>query len=655
MTSAIRISLLCLALVLLIGAALWYYLFGPNKVAAADLVPSDTVVFATIPNAAAITADYETSHLKQIVDSPNAKPLLDTISNQIGGKNLELLQAFLPCLSGQSFIALTHFDPNNPVQAGLIAGLKPKPGLGDFNGFIDKLKAAYPDALAQGTTGSGQVEGLDYQWIKGPNAPDKICVAQYRGWIITAWGEASLQDWWDRLGKKASTPSLSQNAAYQKSLLRVGKDSETILYIDSQSALGMLQKHLASTNPAQGTYLAKKWQALGAMMVGTRFEDGDIADHFSMLIPAQAQRDAGMTAGPCAFDTLKFTSPDTEFYWARSLDFGQAWKDLQEQSSQAPGTNPVVDAGISSLQNWAQNEKLDLQHNVIDPLGKEISFQLEWGSDATYPEAGLFVKLDKPDDFKPTIAAIVDTIRQRFETSAVVNEISANGHNFATLKFVQPLPISPTITEDGPYFGIFLTENQAARSFQRDESVGLLNDAGFKRQIGDRKADASQLIFFNSPKFLDRTYQTAMPYLSLAAMFNPTLGSALKGRNLPPDLQWLAPIDSWSVAVSSDDEGVKGYSVSGIGNQGIFITGGLGAASVVLRSLGHPLSSFVPSPTPPPAPPPIIAPAPPLPAPAPVPDTATNAAPAPEAAPAPVAPSPTTNAPPTAPAPAQPQ
>jgi hypothetical protein len=665
MTTAIRLAILALALVLLLGFGAWYYLFGPNRVSAADLVPADTVIFATIPNAAKITTDYQTSQLKTLLESPNAQPLLDSLRNLVGSKNLDLLQTFLPNLSGQSFFAVTHFDPDHPAQVGLIGALKPKPGLENFDGFIAKLKATYPQILAQGTTGAGQIEGLDYQWIQGPTASDKICVARYRGWIVTAWGEAALQDWWERLQKKSTTPSLTENPAYRMSLLRVGQDAEGVLYLDYHALVAMMQKRIAATNPAGANYLATKWRDIGAIAIGTDFEHGEIADHFSMLIPHATQIDLGASAQPCPFDTLKFTGPDTRFYWGYSLNFEQAWKNLQEQAIPSPATG----AWVASLQNWAQSHNLDLERNIIGPLGSEVSIQSEWSSDNTYPEAGFFVKLDKPDDFKPTEAAIIDTVRQMYASSAVINEIESGGQHFATLKFIQSLPISPTITEDGPYFGLFLTENQAVRAFQRDASVGLLNNADFKSQIGDKWNGASQLIFLDSPRLFDRAYQTALPYVSLAAMFNRTLGSLLSGRTLPPDLQWLAPIGTWSFVVSSDDDGIKGYSISGVGNQGIFLTAGMGGGLAAWQILGHPfvappaltlpgLAPVLPTPSPAPA---LVAPAIPPPPPdmtnAPSPPAqpdVTNATPPPtDTTNSPPASPPSSNVPSPAPAPAQ--
>jgi hypothetical protein len=599
MTTAIRLLLIGFVLLLLLGLGAWWYLFGPNSVLAAELVPADTLAFFTIPNAAKLTTGYETSQLKKLVDAPEAKPVIDSIINLLGQKNADLIRAFLPNLSGQSFIAITHFDPDKPGEIGFIAAMKPKPGSGNFDAFVEKLKATYPDLLKQGTTGTGNVNGVDYQWIKGPGASDKICVTKLNGWIVTTWGEASLGDWIQRLQKKSSTPSLAQNADYQASLERVGKDSMTLVYVNSH-ALAPAMENLMRRLPNSNNCLEKRLDAMGGIAMGARFEQGEIVDRFSVLMPRQAQIDAG-AAGPCPFDTLKFTGPDTRFYWASSTNWTQAWKNIQDQSS----ATPQLGGFASALQTWAQGEGIDIQRNILDALGPEVSLQAEWSADTTYPEAGLFVKVSKPDDFKPTITAILDTIRKNYGTVALVNEITSGDRHYATLKFVQSVPLTPTMTEDGDYFGLFLSENHAVRSFQRDATVGLLHNADFLRQIGDKRNGASQILFLDSPQLLDRGYRTAMPYLSLASMLNKNMAAVLKDHPLPADLAWLAPMGTWSFVSSNDDNGGQGYSVSGIGNQGIYFMAGAGAGGAVLQSMGlvhPPAPSAPPSSTPPPSP-----------------------------------------------------
>jgi hypothetical protein len=566
-------GLLVLAVVLVVIAVGWWYFFGPNEVAAAKLVPADTLVFATIPNAASIATGYETSQLKKLVESPNMQPALDYLSRTFGQKNLDLLKTLLPDLSGQSFVALTHFDPSKPDETGFVAAMKPKPGLDHFDQFVQQVNAAYPDLLRETKTGKSNLLGVDYQWIQGANSPGRVCVARYHGWIVTAWGEASLQDWLERMQGKSGTPSLADKPEYQKSIDRVGKASQAILYFDYRTLAGFWTQRLATTNPGQASYLSKKLAGIDGAAIGTRFEGGEIVDNFSIIQTRQAQLDNGVSATPCTFDTLKFTGPNTRFYLGANMNWQQIWQNLQAQSD-SPGLKALTD----QLNLWAKDENIDVQKNIIGPLGQEYSLQMEWDPDAIYPDLGLFLKLDKPDDFKPTIAAILDTLRKDYATEAVVTEINANGHGYATFKTVRPMPIAPTITEDGPYLGLFLNEQHAVRSFSRDESVGLLHNDNFNRQIGDKRQGAAELIYFDSPAFFDHGYRTALPFISMGAMFNPTLARLLKDRQLPPDLSWLAPIDTWSAVFKTDDDGMSGYSTSGIGNQGIFLLSGLGAA-----------------------------------------------------------------------------
>lgn len=594
-----------LLLLIGLGAGAWWYLFGPNEIDSADLVPANTIVFASIPNAAALLEGFQSSQARTLIASPNTKPALDSITNLIGQKNLDLIHDFLPNLSGQSFIAVTHFDYDHPEKVGLIAAMKPKAGVGDFGTFLNKLKAAWPDVFKQATTGTASVEGVDYQWIQGPGAPDKVCVAQIGGWIVTSWGEASLQDWIERYRRKSNTSSLAHDMNYTKTLARVGENPMTLAYLNYHLVIQLLQKQLAKSNPAAGDYMAKKLADVGGAAIATRFENGEIVDRFSFLFPRPAQLESGMGVEPCAFDTLKFTGPDTRFYWATTMNWKQYAKNLREQVHSTDHATALTTNGVTFLQNWTRSSGIDGEHDIVESLGSELSVQVEWPADATYPEVGLFVKLDKPDQFKSTITAIINSVRQAYANQGVIKELSIGGQNFAALQFVQTSPISPTITENGPYLGVFLTENQAVRSFQRDQSISLAHNANFVRQLGDKKAGATQILFLDSPYLLDRAYRTAMPYLSIAEMFNKNLADYLGGKDLPPDLTWLAPIGTWSCAVTPDEEGIQGYSVSGIGNQGIFFGAAAGGAFSALQTMGllpKPIaaseSAFLPPPAP---------------------------------------------------------
>jgi len=87
------------------------------------------------------------------------------------------------------------------------------------------------------------------------------------------------------------------------------------------------------------------------------------------------------------------------------------------------------------------------------------------------------------------------------------------------------------------------------------------------------------------------------------------LAAMLKGRDLPPDLTWLAPMGTWSCVITPDEEGVQGYSVSGIGNQGFFLAGVAGGTVSVLQTMGLlPKPAGIPGTTSPAAAPPVSPP-----------------------------------------------
>jgi len=636
MTAFRRLALVVVILLLLALAGGAWYFFGTNGRPAAELVPGDTLAFALISNGAEIGAGYETSRLRQLVDAPEAQPLLDSITHLLGDKNLALLHVLGSDLSGQSFIALTHFDPAHPAETGFIAGMRPKFGADHFDEFVQQVNTSYPDLARETKTGHDTLLGVDYQWIEGAGAPGRVCVARYHGWIVTTWGEASLQDWLERMQGKSTTPSLAQSPDYAKSCDRVGH-SQALLYLDYPRLFALLTPQLATLNPALVDNLKKRFASMGGAAVGTSFQGDEIVDRFSLLEPKQAQLDSGLAAAPCPFETLKFTGPDTRFYFGASVNWPQVWQNLQEQLAD----NETAQGLLNQIDALAQAGNIDVQKNVIDALGSEYSVQLEWASDSLYPDLAIYFKVDKPDDFKPAVDALIDLTRREFATTAVINEMEADGHHFATLKMVQPMPVSPTITEDGPYFGFFLNETHAVRALARDETRGLLHNDDFNRQVGSQRAGANQLVFLDAPRLLDQAYRTAQPYLAMGAMINPQLGALMQGHKLPADLSWLAPMGTWSFVARSDDDGITGYSISGIGNQGIFVAGGLGTASVALQRSGllpqHRYTTATPGP--PPAPAPAVAPAPDAPPAAPTPD-ATTTAPAPAVAPTPAAPAP---------------
>ncbi len=70
-----------------------------------------------------------------------------------------------------------------------------------------------------------------------------------------------------------------------------------------------------------------------------------------------------MEAGPCPFDTLKFTGPDTRFYWASAIDWKRYYAHIKQQEKSfrtgQDGDNPTADAMLNFIQLWVRSANLD--------------------------------------------------------------------------------------------------------------------------------------------------------------------------------------------------------------------------------------------------------------------------------------------------------
>ena len=541
------------------------------------------MVFATIPNAAGIVTGYDSSQLKKLVDAPESQPLFDEIQKLVGDKNLALLKVLLPDLSGQSFIALTHFDPSKPDETGFIAAMKPKAGTDNFDTFVTQVNAAYPDMAHETKTGRDKLLGVDYQWIEGAHSPGRVCVARYHGWIVTTWGEASLQDWLERMQGKPATPSLAENADYQKSLTRIGKSAQAVLYFDYRHLMQLLGEHMDKTNPGFSAQMQKQIASLGPAVIGTSFENGDIVDRFSILEPRDAQLANGMAAEPCPFETLKFTGPDTRFYLGAAVNWAAMWKNFQAQLAVQPRP-PARSLPLSSPGRRARTSTC--RRTSSTPSAPNIRCSWNGRPMPPTPTSASTSRSTNPDAFKPTIAALLDTARKEFATTAVITEMNSGGVNFATLKMVRPMPVQPHHHRGRPL--VRPLPQPDPRRPQHGTRRKPRPAPQRRLQPRDRRPAPGR-----GGDHLLRLAQVLRPGLPHRAAVR------LHGRHVqsharrppqgpqPAARPHLARADGhWGAVFKNDDDGVTGYSRSGIGNQGILLAGGLGGSVFGLEMAG---------------------------------------------------------------------
>ena len=329
-----------LLLLAALGGGAWWYLFGTNEIESAELVPANTIFFASIPNAATLLEGYQTSQAKTLLESPNLQSAARLAREPARAKKCRpASRDFAPNLSGQSFLAVTHFDYDHPEKVGLIAAMKPKAGLGDFGTFVEKIKAAWPDVIKQGKTGTGTRGRRRVPVDPGPRR-----AGQRFAWRRSTAGSsrpgARPRCRIGSSGTRAGpAPPVSRRIInYVKAIGSVGDAPMTLLYINYHLVIDILQQADARRRIRSRAITWRRSSRPSAARRWARgLRSGEIVDRFSLIFPASRRRSRlAWASGRVAFDTLKFTGPDTRFYWASTINWKQYAKNLRDQGDARP-------------------------------------------------------------------------------------------------------------------------------------------------------------------------------------------------------------------------------------------------------------------------------------------------------------------------------
>ena len=239
--------------------------------------------------------------------------------------------------------------------------------------------------------------------------------------------------------------------------------------------------------------------------------------------------------------------------------------------------------------------------SIISSTRSAPSFSVQGGNgndDTTYPEIGIFVKKStSPEtDFKPAITAIIEAaLPQKAYTinSAVVTELNYQRPGFRRARSLSSRRPScyRYHHRDRPVFRhLFLGE--PGRAFLlpgcRFDPSCLTTPISAVRS-GTKRNGASQIGFVDTPHpGLDRalSHRDALPVDRFCPCLTRTSPPLAPGQEPAARSDLARP--PWAPgrisSLTPDNEGLQGYSVSGIGNQGILMAfAGAGGYTVAQR------------------------------------------------------------------------
>ncbi|MBI4023387.1 MAG: hypothetical protein HY360_00295 [Verrucomicrobia bacterium] len=582
-----------LALGLAGGAAYWRIFRKLSKRPIAECLPANTLFFATLRNATATLLKYQTSHLKEVLESKEVKDLEALIGEKLSSSPKRPLSAqdqtelkalgasFVKSLSGESFLAVTKVDPGastNPCE--MVFGVRSVQGAGPFDDFVARLKQFVARKGKAPQTSQEKKGKYSYEWWEPVPNKIRVCFAKVDDWAIVSLGEPSLHDFMDRYAHStAAADSLKQRPSFQDIQKRLGSDSDVFAFVNLEEIAGKLfgfiEKQPVANSKQTAAMLRESYKPFVAFGMGARFAGRDITDRWVVLAPKDKRPDLGASYQPCAYQTLAFTSSDTLLYGAQNMDWRKQFDNLRGVYRHgAPQVAQVLDQVNANLAKMG----LDLNKNILDALGPEISFQLDWPAQADIPEVVLLVQIGKKDDFKPTAAFLTQLIKSKGGPG--VSETKLEQNDLLTLA-IPPVPqISPTLLLNDHFMGVFLTQDGARRILTKPATNTLSADVAFQGLTANRKNGSSALCYANTPRLIHKTYAAVKSALPKYAARLPPLQKALGNSSLPDKLSFAEACGPWLMVTKVDDQAFETESISGVGNLilPVSFAGGMAAA-----------------------------------------------------------------------------
>lgn len=593
---ALRIGgIVLLAIVVVVGGFLaWWFLMRAQVPPAAALVPSNTMAFAHVPNGVALSSGYNGSKLKQIVESEEVGALaglfyvqmLKDMSEEDQAKLAKLeasLENFAYNFSGESFVAVLDFDLSAKAAApvGLVLGFHPLLGSLQFDAVVEDVRKIMLEADKAGdpapTAGTGSYSGIDYEYLEFKDK-GKLYVAKANGWILTTTKEDLLHATIDRALGKTKAASLQDSAEYKQVLAGFRASPELVTYLNTPevlkavyAALDQAAKKAGETEVDLGSFkgMLDFYKDIGSIAFATTFQnDGYLRDEWISDIAPEMTEKFGAMVNPCAYDTLKFTDKSTILYMAGSLDAPAYYKFMSEIYAKMPETAEMM----TGLKTQLKAMDLDLQANILEPLGNEYAIVSAWPKKQQIPSFGMMLTLKDAAAFQPVVDKLVETMANyttmqdgvSYQPGKIVKS-TVGDYELRTYRMAENPMIAPTIVTGQNMVAFFLTQQGAAAVLSSPADTNFTKQP-YWQNLGLEIKGSTHMSFLNTEAVVERSYAMAAPFLKMAMALDPDMSKQLGDFKLPQKLSFTEDLGAWGQITLNKQPLFEQVSVSSFGS-----------------------------------------------------------------------------------------
>lgn len=561
----VRWALLALLLALLLGGGIFafFHFFPlsdatpppsivpppkPKVVEAPHLLPPDVVALFRSPNAPRALEHFKSSPAFALLTDPGVveswkkagtrpDPDGQTPPAWEGWpKLLEVIGGLSELARGDAFVAVTALRLENEttaLDANVVAGLQVKPDDAALNAWLERVKQLDPDLEWKPAP-----DAAHPYFTATPNTgkPEQIlCAAQLNGWLFFGFPAQTFEALLARAAETTPQPdSLADSPLFQEASAGLEKNPDLFTYLNFQPLIPLLQKMVESRPPASGdpidgaadapppppinlseTLKVFRAMALTTTLSGNDWRDGtrflSIPDN-KFITPALRQPPTGTTS--------RFASKDALIFAVQNVDFPNLLAQLKEGD---PTTAEKVDEFVAMADAILAPAGLTLQNDILNNLGPESTFSLEWAPGSPLPSLLSALQHKNKDNLQKALETLADS------AAALGGLLQINstpvGQDLAYTVSSPLFPIPPLTFYLAPEAVVFSFNLGAPDALASRQGPGLLGSPDFQA-LRDRLGPPTfkepvQILYWDARRFYANLHGALGTWLPMLPNFDP--------------------------------------------------------------------------------------------------------------------------------------
>jgi Protein of unknown function (DUF3352) len=500
-----KIFVILLAILILFAAYAVWTVRDTGPADAAELLPSETVALASIPDLPRTASRWPKTTLAKIGAEPEMKAFLERpfqyLTKDRGGNEAAgILWNLKP---GRIFTAVVSMSSND---AAALVGFQFWGGKSGHDMAVARLREELSKGGAASELARETYHGVEI--VSSKHGAHTLYNASQGQWGFLSNNINAIKDAIDRASGRKKEGSLAENPRYKEVLDKLLKDADLLFFSQPQSAVEALLEvgsSLGAQPIPQQVEQLRKVEAVGAT---TMLEDANLRDRIFVL------RRNPPDIGALSHHGMKLTSPETVAYF----DFASDFRQISTAASNA------VTAG---LLNAASVRNSRLPRLFPEAFGPDCAISISWAPDRITPNGLIAIQIKDQTKAEEVVQEALSLFPE-----ASVTEV--DGVRYISFPSLQSAFANPTIALVDGFLTLGINSEELSQAMQSFKSGQTLEKSpGFASAVTSYRTANEVFGYVDSRVLFERSFPKLRQVIIFGAAIMPGASEIIDGSKLP--------------------------------------------------------------------------------------------------------------------------